>query len=210
MNSDLRPESSSVQRSEDADEAAVVARCQRGDSAAFRQLYDIHASSLFKIALLMTGSREDAEDALQDAFVNAWKAIGSYREGTEFRAWLVTILLNRVRSWRRRIARRTARVRLVPLDKPGPEPSYEDPARDPVESVQLLSALQKLGTRPRSIVVLRFYSGLSVPEIANAVGCPEGTVKSDLHRSLKTMRAHMDVVGKQAMIEARAQSQAQK
>ncbi len=155
----------------------------------------------------MTGSREEAEDLLQDAFTNAWKAIGSYREETGIGPWLVTILLNRIRSWRRRIARRAAKLSFVPLDTPGPEPSYEDRVSDSVETARLLAALQKLSTRHRSVVVLRFYCELSVPEIAKTLGCPEGTVKSQLHRSLGNIRMHMDVSRRLAVVRADAQSQ---
>ncbi len=189
------------------DEAAVVARCQRGDRAAFRELYEAHSTSLFRVALLMTGSREEAEDLLQDTFTNAWKGIGSYREEAGIGSWLVTILLNRVRSWRRRIARRTAKLSFVPLDTPGPEPSYEDRVSDPVEMASLVSALQKLSVRHRCVIVLRFYSGLSVPEIARTLDCPEGTVKSQLHRSLENLRTHMDVSKRLAMFRSGTQSQ---
>ena len=173
------------------DEASAVARCQNGDRAAFRAVYEHYSPFLFRTALLMTRSREHAEDALQDTFVKAWKSIGSYKTGTELRSWLVTILLNNIRSWRRRIMRRAARLSIVPLDSPGPEPSYEDEPSDPVEVDRLMKALKRLSHRQRSVVVLRYYGGMSVPEIAKTLDCPEGTVKSQLHRSLNNIREHM-------------------
>lgn len=172
-------------------EASVIARCQAGDRAAFHLVYEKYSTVLFRTALLMTRNREQAEDALQDTFVAAWKKIGTYKPGTDLRSWLVTILLNNIRSWRRRIMRRAAKVNLLPLDSRNSEPSYTDEPSDPVEVERLMKALQHLGHQQRSVVVLRYYAEMTVPEIAKTLDCPEGTVKSQLHRAVTNLRKDM-------------------
>ncbi len=172
-------------------EATVLERCRAGDSEAFRVVYERYSDVLFRTALLMTRSRSDAEDALQEAFVAAWKNIDSYTPGTDLKSWLLTILLNNVRSWRRRLIRRASKVPFVPLETGVEEPVIVDEPLDSIEVSRLMTALHRLSHEHRSAVVLRYYSGLSVPEIARMLSTSEGTIKSRLHRSLKKLREQL-------------------
>jgi RNA polymerase sigma-70 factor (ECF subfamily) len=177
-------------------EDLAVARCQQGDAAAFRSIYDLHSTHLYRLAILVTRDEEFAKDAVQETFIRAWTRIRQFRIGSDLRAWLITILLNQVRSSMRRAARRSARVQDVQFEQARLESAEAAETFDPFEYQDLLAAFSSLNTDQRIAVVLRYYAGLTVPEIAKQVGVSQGTIKSRLHRALATMRAHMDDVAR--------------
>ena len=82
-------------------EDEIIRRCQAGDREAFRSLVEQYQDVLYGTAYLMTGSRMVAEDQVQEAFLSAWKGIGSFRTGRPLKPWLVRILVNKVLSYRR-------------------------------------------------------------------------------------------------------------
>jgi RNA polymerase sigma-70 factor (ECF subfamily) len=169
----------------------LVRRCQAGDREPFRQLVERYGDLMFGTALQMTRDRPLAEELTQDAFVNAWRGIGGFRLGSPLRPWLLRILHNRVVSHQRRRL-----LDLLPLPsadhardrQPGPDAVVElAEARSAMRT-----ALDRLPDDQRRIVVLRYYSELSVPEIAQVTRLPEGTVKSRLHRALQRLRATLE------------------
>jgi RNA polymerase sigma-70 factor, ECF subfamily len=167
--------------------------------ATFEQLVRAHQDRLYSIALRVLGDTSDAEEAAQDAFVRAYRAIARYEperiRELQLRPWLATIVLNLCRS---RLARRPAVVRRqLSLDSPLPgdlEPRAEE-ARGPAAATVRRAAAEEwanlLMTLPpayRSAVVLRHVDGLSYPELAIALDRPEGTVKAQVHRGLAMLR----------------------
>jgi RNA polymerase sigma-70 factor, ECF subfamily len=167
--------------------------------ATFEQLVRAHQDRLYSIALRVLGDTSDAEEAAQDAFVRAYRAIARYEperiRELQLRPWLATIVLNLCRS---RLARRPAVVRRqLSLDSPLPgdlEPRAEE-ARGPAAATARRAAAEEwanlLMTLPpayRSAVVLRHVDGLSYPELAIALDRPEGTVKAQVHRGLAMLR----------------------
>jgi RNA polymerase sigma-70 factor (ECF subfamily) len=169
----------------------LVRRCQAGDREPFRQLVERYGNIMFGTALQMTGDRSLAEELTQDAFVNAWRGIGGFRLGSPLRPWLLRILHNRVVSHKRRRL-----LDLLPLPsadrardgQPGPETVVElGEGR-----AEMRAALDGLPHDQRRIVVLRYYSELSIPEIAQVIGVPDGTVKSRLHRALQRLRQNLE------------------
>lgn len=171
-------------RPEDIDLAARLA----GDlDGTFDALVAAHQDRLFTIAHRVGGSREDAEELVQDCFVRAYRAIAGYdAERTRelrLRGWLTTILLN--------ASRNRARVRRIPTAElafdPGAEPSA-DPLDRRDERDTWVRLLAGLNPAQRTAVVLRHVDGLSYAEIAEAVGKPEGTVKAHVHRGLAALR----------------------
>ena len=169
------------------DEAEVIRRSQGGESEAFRLLVERYGKVLFGTAYLMTHDRPLAEDMVQEAFLLAWRALPSFRSGTNFKAWLLRILVNRTMADRRK--KRVAEVQLAEAipDPPGHEDTEETVLRG--EERQLVrQALKALSQERRDAVVLRYYSDLTVPEVARVLGCRQGTVKSRLHRALRQLR----------------------
>jgi len=165
----------------------------------FERVVRAHQDRLYSIALRMLGDTGDAEEAAQDAFVRAYRALGRYEakriRELQLRPWLATIVLNLCRS---RLARRPVVVRRqVSLDAPLPgdlEPRAEEARGPAAATARRASAeawaglLLNLPPAYRSAVVLRHVDGLSYPELAIALDRPEGTVKAQVHRGLAMLR----------------------
>ena len=170
----------------------AILRCQNGDRDAFRHLVDRYRDVLFGTAVLMTGNRAVAEEQVQEALLSAWRGIGKFHPGRPFKPWVLRILVNAVLSHQRR---RT--VPQVNLDGNGPEfpdASGLDPAEtlDALENrLELRRAIANLSPDHRQVVALRYFAGLTVPEVARALGTREGTVKSRLHRALALLRQQL-------------------
>ena len=183
----------------EATDAVVVRRCQAGDREAFVVLVDRHRAMLFGTAYLMTRDRQLAEDAVQEALIQIWKNIGSLRKPDGLKAWLARIVVNEVRQ--------QARKRHVPLvtleelpDRPEPNGAISGTAGSEMRQ-DLAKAVSTLPPDQREAVVLRFFSDLTVSEIAAATGSREGTVKSRLSRAMdrlgEMLRGYGNVEGRE-------------
>ena len=160
-------------------DTAVVRRCQTGDPEAFAVLVERHRTMLFGTAYLMTRDRQMAEDAVQEALIQIWKNIGSLRKPDGLKAWLARIVVNEVRQQARK--RHAPLVTLEAI----PDPPEENTGAGSSELRQdLAGAVAMLPPDQREAVVLRFFSDLTVAEIAAATGSREGTVKSRLSRAM--------------------------
>ncbi len=162
-------------------DAAVVRRCQKGDRDAFAAIIEQHRSVLFGTAYLMTRDRQMAEDAVQEALVKIWQHIGTLRNPAGLKAWMVRIMVNEVRQ----LARKKTVATLTLEELPDPPGDAEAAAIAGAEIRQdLARAVGMLPPDQREVVVLRFFSELTVPEIAEATGWRQGTVKSRLSRAM--------------------------
>lgn len=144
----------------------------------FEQLFDREYTKLVRIAYLIVGTEARAEEVVQDAFVklhDRWATV--HNPG----GFLRTAVVNRSRDEQRRQIRARAKLRLL---RPTTEATSERP--------YLVDALAKLPPRRREVIVLRYYGGHSMPEIAEITGMAVGTVKSTLHRALGDLRAELD------------------
>ena len=169
----------------------AILRCQDGDREAFRHLVDQYKDVLFGTAVLMTGNRAVAEEQVQEALLSAWRGIRGFRLGSPVKPWLVRILVNAVLSQQRRRVLPT-----VHLDDGPDTPDFgmHDPAAtlDALEDrLVLRRAIASLSPDHRQVVALRYFAGLSVPEVARSLGIREGTVKSRLHRALAVLREQL-------------------
>jgi RNA polymerase sigma factor (sigma-70 family) len=175
-------------------EADLVERARRGDGDAYDQLVRAHQDIAFRTAWLVSGSSADAEDAAQEAFVKAWRAMGRFRSGAPFRPWLLAIVANEARNRRRSAGRREALVLRVAAER---RPS--DGAASPPEAAVLraerrdllLAALERLSDEDREVVGCRHLLGLGEKETAAALGLRRGTVKSRTSRALVRLRAEL-------------------
>ena len=165
------------------DERELVERCRGGDGEAFRLLLETHQAMLFGLARRITGSPDDALDALQDSCVKAWSSIHAMQGGS-FRSWMSTIVartcLDRVRS-RRQTSPLDQDDRVIPLPDPRPGPEAQALAVQRVGVIE--AALATLSEDHRAIVLLRDLSGLSYEDIAASLDVPMGTVRSRLARA---------------------------
>jgi len=178
-----------------ADESDLIAQSQRGDKEAFAVLVERYTGVLFGTAYLMTRDRSLAEEMVQEALLLAWRAIPGFRKGGNFKAWMVRILVNRTMSERRK--RRVMTVYVKEGLEPGADPQRtEELVLEEAERDLIRRAMEELPQEQRELLVLRYYSDLSIREIARALGCREGTVKSRLHRALARLR---DILNQQGL-----------
>jgi len=175
------------------DDRELVARAKRGDVAAYEDLVRAHQAIAFRVALVTGAGVGDAEEAVQDAFVKAYRALGRFREGVPFRPWLLAIVANEARNRRRSAGRRTALV-----DRAAQEPSSGGAAPSPEAAVltrerreALVSGISRLRDDDREMLGCRFLLELSEEETATALGVPRGTVKSRTARALERLRAEL-------------------
>ena len=174
-------------------ESELVTRARRGDQAAYAQLVTEHQEVAFRAAYLVAGGAAEAEDAAQEGFVKAFRALGRFREGAPFRPWLLTIVTNEARNRRRAAGRRANLVLRVEESEPAATArSAEEEALSRVERDELLRAIDRLRASDREIVSYRYLLGLDEAETAQALGCARGTVKSRLSRALERLRSELD------------------
>ncbi|HEX2627320.1 MAG TPA: sigma factor [Candidatus Limnocylindrales bacterium] len=140
----------------------------------------------YRLARAILLDDAEAEDAVQEASLAAWRARGSLRDATRFEPWFDRILINQCRDQLRR------RRRAVPIAAP---PIGFDPAgpRPPTGTdADLDRAIDALDADHRIVVLLRYWQDRTVDDIADRVGIPAGTVKSRLHHALRSMRASLE------------------
>jgi RNA polymerase sigma-70 factor (ECF subfamily) len=175
------------------DEGELVLRARRGDGRAFEQLVRPHQEVAFRVAYLIAGSAAEAEDAVQDGLVKAWRALGRFRAGEPLRPWLLKIVANEARNRRRSAGRRAAlAVRAAREEVSGDAaPSPETALLAAEERDRLLAAVERLPDDARLVVACRYLLGLSEAETAAALGVRAGTVKSRTARALDRLREEL-------------------
>jgi RNA polymerase sigma-70 factor (ECF subfamily) len=165
-----------VHSPQDQDDGAVVARCLRGDTAAFALLVERYERVLFSVALRMLGDAEDARDATQDAFVKVYQRLGDYNAEYRFFSWIYRILTNECLNALR--ARR-------PHEPDVPETSTTSGALEALELEERRQAVQNaiaaLSPDSRDVLILRHFAELSYEEVADTLAIPLKTVKSRLY-----------------------------
>jgi len=173
------------------DDIALVERAKKGDVNAYEALVQHYQELAFRVAYQVTGNAADAEDAAQEAFVNAYYALGRFRSGAPFKPWLCRIVVNEARNRRTSAQRRTvlAERALVAQSSGDSAQSPEDAAEAREFRSMLVATLQRLKEDDRLILAYRLFFDLSEAEMAEALNCPRGTVKSRLSRALARLRA---------------------
>jgi RNA polymerase sigma factor (sigma-70 family) len=179
-----------------AGEAMLLAKAKGGDLSAYEQIVAQHQATAFRVAWLITRSSADAEEAAQDAFLKAYRSLERFRDGAPFRPWLFRIVANEARN--RRVAEtRRERLALRALE----DARSLDPAVSPERELlaaethdQLIAALGLLAERDRLAIAYRYFLDLSEAEMAAALGCRPGTVKSRLSRALGRLKAEMEEI----------------
>ena len=163
-------------------ERALVLAAQGGDNAAFAGLVHRHHRRAYAVARAIVLSHDDAEDAVQEGFLHAFRALERFRPEQAFGAWLHRIVANAALDIARRKKVRDADELPETLSSP-----HHDPAEAAELRLRLASALSTLGVRQRAVIVLHDVEGYKHAEIGTLLGIPEGTARSDLHHA----RAHL-------------------
>jgi RNA polymerase sigma-70 factor (ECF subfamily) len=173
----------------------LVIRARDGDRDAFAVIVDASLGRLNALARLILHDPTLAEDAVQDALVNAWRDLRGLRDPDRFEAWLRRLLVNACLTLaRRRAHRRVREIRIAPWDGE----SAHDAERSVAVRDELEGALCRLPADQRTLVVLVYYLDLPIAEAADALGIPVGTAKSRLHRAIDALRAELAALERSA------------
>ena len=175
------------------DQRGFVERGRQGDHDAFAVLAGAALARLDAAARLILRDSELARDAVQEALIRAWRDLPGLRDPDRFDAWLYRLTVNACLDQARRRRRRPIEVELSPIDMGRVEIASGDPAGTFADRELLDEALRHLDPEWRAVVVLHYYVGLPLPEVASVMGIPLGTAKSRLHRSLRAMRTSVGV-----------------
>lgn len=170
------------------------AAVERDRAAAFNSLVGAALDNVYRRAAVLLNDRFEAEDAVHDAVVRAWRSWGSLRDPARFDAWFGRILVNTCRD-RLRARRRVGRIQVPHAGTEADMPASVDRLGAVDDSELIRDALARLGADDRIVVVLRYEADLTVPAIAALVGIAEGTVKSRLHHALRKLRASVEERG---------------
>jgi RNA polymerase sigma-70 factor (ECF subfamily) len=176
----------------DDDEHELIDRAKAGEAIAFERLAGRHAAPLWRCALALGKDSHWAEDLAQETLVEAWGSLARFDGRCRFSTWLYGILRHRFLKGRRR----QNAVRPFASDALGQEPctarSPEESAEVSEDAQRVRQAVASLPEEHRLVVELRYFAGATLEEIAAALGCPLGTVKSRLHHALDKLR-QMDI-----------------
>jgi RNA polymerase sigma-70 factor (ECF subfamily) len=180
-------------------ERSLLRRLRDRDERAFRELLDLHKDRVYNITFRMLGNRAEAEDVAQEVFISVFKTIDHFREESKFSTWLYRVAVNHCKNRIKYLARRHDRDR-DELDETSHQANgavtgapvraaQPDRALEGAQMERLLQeAIGNLDDDHRIVVVLRDIEDLSIEEICDITGLPDGTVKSRLHRARLALR----------------------
>jgi RNA polymerase sigma-70 factor, ECF subfamily len=164
------------------DDATAIRKCRTGDKEAFRHLVERYQAQALGHATSILGNREDGLDAVQDAFIDAYQALGRFDLVRKFYPWFYVILRNccyKLAAARSKRAMETADEREILAPTPGMRPE---------ETLVLDQAMLELGNEERELIGLRHLDGLSYEELAERLEVPVGTIMSRLYHARKRLR----------------------
>ena len=171
-------------------EAELVVQARQGDASAWETILAQHQEAVFRLAYLLVGDADEAQDVAQEAFIRAYRGLDRFDLGRPLRPWLLRIAANLARNRHRTLSRYLAALQRGFLAEPRPT------ERAPVEALTaqqmaaqaLWQAVRRLGTADQEVIYLRFFLELPEAEMAAALRVAPGTIKSRLHRGLKRLR----------------------
>lgn len=158
-----------------------VQRAKKGSKKAFQELMEEEKVKLYKIAYLYTKNEADALEVFQETVYKAYISIKDLKEERYFSTWLSRILINVA------IDLVNKKKKVIPMDKEileGKLAPYQAEENDP----DLLDAVMKLEEKYKTVLILRFYKDFTIKQIAETLDCPEGTVKTNIHRGLNILK----------------------
>ena len=165
------------------DDSAAIQRCRKGEQEAFRHLVELYQRQALAHATAILGNRADAQDAVQEAFVDAFRALKSFDESRAFYPWFYVLLRNRCYKMAAR-RRETEDIYEVAIVAPRSGPTTE-------ETIELERALMSLDQDEREIVTLKYFDGLSYDELAERLQIPRGTVMSRLFHARRKLQSKL-------------------
>jgi RNA polymerase sigma-70 factor (ECF subfamily) len=166
---------------------SVVERAAAGDEVAFARIVATHRAEMVRVAYVVSGDWDLAQDAAQAALWNAWRKLPSLREPTSLRPWLMAVAANEARA----VVRRERRHPVVELEMAGDPAGGEEPA-DEIGQIDLANALRRLKPDDRTLVALRYVADLDSGEIGTLTGRSASGVRTRLARVLERLQKDLD------------------
>lgn len=173
-------------------EADLIHRARQGDEAAWEALVQAHQEPVFRLAYLLLGDADDADDAAQETFIRAFRALASFDGERPLRPWLLRITTNLAHNRRRSVRRYLAALQRALSVAPEPVEPFCDRSAMQWEAQVLWQAVQRLGRTDQEVIYLRYFLDLSEAETARTLEIAPGTVKSRLSRALGRLRTVVD------------------
>ena len=170
------------------DEPTLIQRAVNGDVTAWEPLVLTHQQAVYRLAYLLLGDPDDAEDIAQETFLRAWKYLKRFDATRPLRPWLLSIASNLASNRRRSAGRYFAELTRAFRDEPITTATVEEKNSQHTQADDLWKAVQTLSTPDQQIVYLRYFLDLSVTETAEVLQVAEGTVKSRMSRALEKLR----------------------
>ena len=164
----------------------LILRCKAGDREAHYRLYRLYAKAMYNVSYRITGNEEDAEDALQESFISAFRNLDSYRGDAAFGAWLKRIVVNKAINVLKR-----KKHELLPDDENWDVPEADAESSDYKEGLtvdRVKSAIEQLPDGYRSVLTLYLIEGYDHEEIGEILGISESTSKSQLNRAKNKLK----------------------
>jgi RNA polymerase sigma-70 factor (TIGR02954 family) len=166
-------------------ELNLVKDAIKGNDSAFLELIKLYKIDLYKTALSFLRNEEDALEAIQEVTYRAYKSVGSIKEPSYFKTWLIRIMINYCNDQLKKKKR-------VVLDD---ELILHQGTQEDYLTMELKDAMLGLDERSREILTLKYFNDLKIKDIAAEMRCPEGTVKTWLNKALKALREKLDEKG---------------
>lgn len=178
-------------------EDELIKRARQGDGAAWEALVREHQEPSFRLAYLMLGDAQQAEDVTQEAFIRAYRAIDQFDSTRPFRPWMLSITANLARNQRRSLGRYFAALRSLVSSSPDAEihqaaDHVENRVAQRWESRTMWKAIRRLDQKDQEVIYLRYFLDLPISEAAGMLGVAEGTIKSRTHRALSRLQMVID------------------
>lgn len=177
----------------DKPECGLIQRAQSGDEQAFAELFQLHKKRVYSVCLLMTKDIAEAEDLTQEAFLQVFRTIGTFRGESAFSTWLYRIAVNTVLMKLRRQKSKMAFSLSEPVSPESPNLSHDLGEKDPrlsgtIDRIALIRAIESLPGGCRTVFILHEVQGYQHHEIASILNCSIGNSKSQLHKAKLKMR----------------------
>lgn len=177
------------------DEIIWVRQIAQGDEASFDKLFRCYAPRIFRFAMSYLNDRAHAEEVVQETMIAVWKSAKNYKEQSQVSSWILGIARNKALD-RARARQREPELIQEKLDRRASTcATPEQITKRETQAERIRAALEKLSPEHREVLMLAFYDDLSYSEIAQILGCPEGTVKSRVYYAKEQLKKILSAGG---------------
>ncbi|MEY9979494.1 RNA polymerase sigma-70 factor (ECF subfamily) [Lysinibacillus sp. RC79] len=165
---------------------SLLSDAKKGNNQAFIELLQEEKVKLYKMAYIYMKNENDALDVVQETIARAYANIHTVKEEQYFATWLMRILINTALEMLRK------NQKIVPLLE---QQAEQEQISTNDEKLDLLQAIEQLEEKYKTVILLRYYRDLQIKEIADLLGCPEGTVKTNVHRGIQQLKKYLNKEG---------------